>query len=227
MRLFLLLWLCYSPPVIAQSPHRALREGDRNYQKKEFQAAEKAYEQAGQSPKALYNRGNAVYRQGNYADAEALFSDAATAVKDPAAKADALHNLGNARLQQRQYGKAIEAYQQALRLRPGDPDTKVNLQLAKKKLEQEQQQPQNTQQPQDGQQPQNPPPPEGDPNRQPQQSNSPSTQQPNSPQQGPRLSNEEAQRLLETAVGPEDQRNAKKYRELERPKSQPRGKKDW
>ena len=41
------------------------------------------------------------------------------------------------------------------------------------------------------------------------------------------MTREQARRLLETAVAPEDQRNARKYRELDPGKHQVKPKKDW
>ncbi len=222
----------------AQSAHRLRREGDRQYEQGNFREAEQAYRQAAEQapadPAITFNTGNALYRQGNYAAAEPLFDRAAQTAQEPAKKADAWHNLGNTFLQQQKFQEAVQAYENSLRNRPGDPDTKANLQFAKKKLRQQQAAQQNQQQNQQSQQQQQPensnspnPPP---PNRQNQPNQAPSNQGQQTPepnQNQERLSREQARRLLETAVAPADKQNARKYREQEPGKYQPTPKKDW
>ncbi|MCC6461195.1 MAG: tetratricopeptide repeat protein [Saprospiraceae bacterium] len=224
----------------AQSAHQSLREGDRHYERAKYREAEDAYrkaaEQAPGKPDVQYNTGNAVYQQGNYADAEKLFEEAAKSTRDPNREADALHNLGNAYLKQQKYKEAVDAYEKSLRSRPGDAQTKVNLQLAKKKRQQQQQEEQKKQDQQNkpNPDPQNPPPPPQDQSppkdqqQQPKQGQQPQQSQPQPEQGGEgKMTREQARRLLETAVGPEDQRNARKYREQEPQKKQAQPKKDW
>ena len=233
----LLLTGCLVAQILpSQSAHQHRREGDRQYQESNYKAAEKAYRQAGEKkndPTLQFNTGNAIYQQGNYAAAEPFFDQAAKTVKDPNKQADAYHNLGNAYLKQQKLEEAVNAYENSLRARPGDPDTKVNLQLAKKKLRQKQQNKQNqnqqdqqdqNQDQQDQQQNQQPQQP-GD--QQPQQQEQQNQQNPNQPNNQGRLSPEEARQLLETAVAPADKQNARKYREQEPGKHQVKPKKDW
>lgn len=240
----LLLMLFSSPSLSAQSSHQYLRNGDAKYDLEHYKEAEKHYRDAADlkygDPLAQYNLGNALYQQGKWEDAATRFEQAANAASDALLKADALHNLGNAQLKQQKYKESVEAYQKSLRLRPGDAETKQNLQMAKKKLREEEQRQQqeqnkqneqenqNQQNQQDKQNPQNPPPnPQEQQQNQPpppNQGQPPQEQKPNNQQ---KLKKEEARRLLETAIGPEDQKNARKYREL---RQQPRsnGKdKDW
>lgn len=229
----------------AQSAHDLHREGDRQYKRSNYEDAETTYRQAldkkPNDPDLGYNIGNALYRQGQYAESEPFFERAGQAAKDPGKRADALHNLGNACMLQGKFREAEAAYEKSLRLRPGDPETKVNLQLAKKmrkkeaekqkqqpppqqsqgdqqqqdQQQQEQQQNQDQQQPQDQQQSQN--------QQQPQDQD----QQPQPQAPDGRMTPEQARRLLETAVAPEDQRNAKKYREKDPGKHLVQPKKDW
>ena len=64
----------------------------------------------------------------------------------------AYHNLGNALYTQQQFGEAVKAYENALRLNPKDNDTRYNLIKAQQMLQQQQQQNQNQQQQQQQQQ---------------------------------------------------------------------------
>lgn len=213
----------------AQSVRSWLRQGYTHYEENQYQEAEKAYRKALQqeptNPTALYNYGNALYQQGKYAEAQQVWEKALQSpATTPAQRADLWHNLGNAMAQQDKMTEAIRAYQNSLRLRPGDPDTKINLQLAQQKRSQSASQPQpQEQQPSAGQ---------GNPSGAdslPQPSATSPAQplpQPKTPPPG-KLTPEEARRLLETTVAPQDQESARKYREQTPEKHQLRPKKDW
>jgi Ca-activated chloride channel family protein len=230
----------------AQATHTPLREGDRAYDRVQYKDAEKHYRTAADrdmgNSKAVYNLGNTLYQQGKFEDAAQRFQQVASLEKDPLTKADALHNLGDAFLKQRKFKEAVRAYEESLRNRPADPGTKQNLQMAKKKLEEEEQkekeQQQKNQQP--NQDPNQQPPQQNQPNQPDKQQNQPS--QPKQDQQGQpqppkneqqkemdaqKLKKEDAKRLLETAVGPDDRKNAQKYRATQQ-QSRPKGtQKDW
>ncbi len=232
----------------AQSVHQLRREGDKQYNQSKYREAEQEYrkatEQKTNDPALQYNLGNSMYQQGNYEAAEPVFDQASKTAKTSNQQADALHNLGNTYLKQHKFREAVEAYENSLRARPGDPDTKVNLQIARKKLrqqeqEQKEQQQQNQQNPNDQKQPQGQQPNEKQPNGNPEPKQPP--QQPGDQQPPPqqeqqknqqenstgRMTPEQARRLLETAVAPADKRNARKYRELEPGKHYVKPKKDW
>lgn len=133
--------LAFAVPLASlqgQSAHQYLLKGNEAYQKGNFEKAEGAYYPAlradSNNPKVLYNLGNAHYRQGKYDLAKQEFTKATETLPNADQKADAFHNLGNTNMQQQKFGDALKAYQQALRLRPGDKDTQRNLQIALSKL---------------------------------------------------------------------------------------------
>jgi tetratricopeptide (TPR) repeat protein len=234
----------------AQSAHKSLRDGDEEYDLEHYKEAEKHYRDAADfkygDPTAAYNLGNSFYQQGNWDDAAKRFEQALRSAPNSTFKADALHNLGNAFLKQEKYKEAVQAYEKSLRLRPGDAETKQNLQMAKKKFKEEQprqqqekndrekqqknQEEQEQKQSQSEQNQQN----EQQQNQEPQQQNQgegqplqPTLNQQQAQKQAEKMKKEEARRLLETAIGPEDQKNTRKYREL-RQQPKPSGKeKDW
>jgi Ca-activated chloride channel homolog len=221
-------------PLNAQSAHKSLQKGEQFYRKEEYKQAEEAYRaaenEAPRSPAIAYNLGNTLYRQGRYADAEQQFQKAASAAASAGVKADALHNLGNSALKQEKYREAVEAYENSLRFRPGDPQTKINLQYAKKKKKEQEEKQQKEQQKQDQKNqddqqkdPQKPSDPQQKNQQQSEQQQEPQEQQP----QSGKMSKEEAKRILETAVGPEDQKTAKKYRERAQKKAPKAWEKDW
>ena len=247
-RIVILSLVVYSPnQLLAQSTHQSLRKGDRQYDLDNYKESEKHYRTAADleysNPIALYNLGNALFQQGDWEDAAERYALAAKYAAKVEDQADALRNLGDSYLKLRKFKESVEAYENSLRLHPGDAGTKMNLQLAKKKLQQEeeqkkQQQQQNqgeskndqkdqqpSQQPQDQQnqqQQQQQNQPKQDQSGQPQQPEP----QPDQPQPG-KMKKEEAKRLLETAVGTEDQRNARKYRSAQQQNKKKGAKKDW
>lgn len=239
--------------LLAQSTHSPLRKGDRAYDREQYKAAEKQYRIAADrdinNPQALYNLGNTLFQQGDFEGAQKRFKLAAEEATKTNEKADALHNLGDAFLKQRKYKEAVQAYEQSLRLRPADEGSKQNLQMAKKRLreeekkekekqQQKQQQQQQDQQKQDQQnQPNQPQNPQNQPNQPQNQPNPPAPNPEDQPQSSQpeqkqkqeeqRLKKEDAKRLLETAIGPDDRKNAKKYRAAQQ-QSKPKGpRKDW
>ena len=244
------LLLASGTRLTAQSAHRSLLSGDHDYDQERYGEAEKHYRNATEknpgSTDAAYNYGNALYQQGKYDEAARQFEKVASAANNPGV----LYNLGNALLQQGKYREAASAYERSLRLRPGDANTKMNLQMAKKKIKEEEQkqkqqqqqqnqqqqpnqgqnQPQNQQNQSQQNQPQNQQQPQ---QQQPNQSqNQPQQQNPNQQQDQPqqstgKMSRDQARRMLETTIGPNDQKSARKYRQRQSPTQGGKGKKDW
>lgn len=235
----------YPTLLTAQSAHRSLLLGDRDYDQERYGEAEKHYRNATEknpgSTDAAYNYANALYQQGKYPEAAQQYEKVAAAGDNPGV----LYNLGNALLRQGKYREAARAYERSLRLRPGDANAKMNLQMAKKKIKEEEQKQQQEQQNQSQQQPnqgQNQQPPQQQQNQQPNPTQPPQQQQPNQgqPQQPDpnqpqeqtqqgrgKMSRDQARRMLETTVGPNDQKSARKYRQRQAPAQGGKGKKDW
>lgn len=130
--LFTLLFMA-TTPLLAQNAHRELLQGDRAYRQGDYSEAEQRYRRAElkqPGSQSWYNLGNSIYQQKRFDEAAGYFRKAAEGSAEPALRSRALHNLGNAQLQQGDAAGAVEAYKQALRLRPGDADTRHNLALA-------------------------------------------------------------------------------------------------
>lgn len=224
----------------AQNMHRFMLKGQEAYDGRKYNEAEKYFNQAdeiGANPEGTYNRGNAQAQLGKWEEAAQRFAHASQTLSEPMAKADALHNLGNALLHLDKPDGAVKAYENSLRLRPGDPETKRNLQTAKKRIiqkKQEEQQKQNQQQQQQQNQQNQQQPSDNNQQQQNQQQNqqqqqTPSNGQPEQQkqQQQRKASEEEARRLLETSINPEDQKNARKYRAAQQRPAKNNTKKDW
>jgi Ca-activated chloride channel homolog len=145
--------------VSAQTAHKHLRSGDKNYEKQNYAKAEEEYRKAqtkDNSPNSNYNLGNAVYQQERYEEAIKHYQSSAQNAKSDAAKAKALYNMANAHLNAYQKPSAkegedkskhlqgaIDGYKEALRLSPKDMDAKHNLTMALQEMKKQQQKQQN------------------------------------------------------------------------------------
>lgn len=179
----------------AQVAHELLRDGDKLYQEKKYNEAQKKYEKVieqnlNKANQGAYNLGNTFYQQGNYEAALKNYTESAPYLEDKNQQAQGFYNQGNAHFQLKQYEKSIEAYKKTLRLNPYDVDAKKNLMAAKKILEQQQNQNQNQQNNQ------NPKDNKEDPNKQnqkqPQSQNQDKNQEPQK-QQKPEQKSEQQQ----------------------------------
>lgn len=128
---------------------RETRQATRLYDKGDFTGAETGYRRALElNPdlrEAAFNLGGAMWRQEKAQEAaDAWMGIAADSLAPAPMVSAASYNIGNAALAGQQIDAAIEAYKQALRIRPDDMEAKFNLAYAQKmKQEQEQGQQQN------------------------------------------------------------------------------------
>lgn len=81
-----------------------------------------------------YNLGNSIYRQNQFSESKYAYSQAYEKATTKEEKHKALHNLGNVYMKEKQYGKAVETYKNALRNNPSDEQTRYNYALAKEYL---------------------------------------------------------------------------------------------
>jgi tetratricopeptide (TPR) repeat protein len=119
--------------------HAATARGTRAFAQKKYPAAVDSFRKANAiapTPARAFNLGTAEIAAGNR---EAGSSTLAAAMKEPALRADALFNRGNAALAANAYDYAIRDYTEALKLRPADPAAKRNLEIAIRKRATQQQ----------------------------------------------------------------------------------------
>ena len=125
--------------VYGQAERRFIREGNKLYEKEQFDESELSYRRAmeknEESQKARFNLGNSLYKQQRYDESQKFFGELADEVEDPEIRSRVLHNLGNSLLGSGQIEQSIEAYKEALRNNPHDPDTRYNLAYALDLLE--------------------------------------------------------------------------------------------
>jgi Ca-activated chloride channel family protein len=169
VKLFSIVFFLSLGAVFAQKAERKnVRDGNKLYQKEKFTESEIAYRKSldvnPKSTEGTFNLGNALYKQEKYPEAteqyQMLAGQSRKLLNDNPANAARLsqvfHNLGNISMKNKEYAKSVEAYKQSLRLNPKDDETRYNLALAQKLLnDQQDQQDQEDEQNQDSQDQQN------------------------------------------------------------------------
>ena len=139
-----ILFLIISITINAQSDKKYIREGNREYEKEKFSDSEISYRKAidknKQSPDAVFNVGDALYKQNKFEDAGKQFIENTNLNEDKVKKSAGLYNLGNSYLKANKVKESIEAYKNALKLRPDSKEAKYNLAYAQDLLKQQEQQ---------------------------------------------------------------------------------------
>ena len=131
-------------PLWGQKQVRDLtRSGNKLYRSKEYSKAEIDYRKALEVNKSdrttIFNLANVLYRTDRGEEAGKLYQSLTPQLSllSSTEAADLTHNAGNTAFRAKQLEQAIEYYKESLRLRPSDEDTRYNLALAQKLLEEQ------------------------------------------------------------------------------------------
>ncbi|NDW12945.1 aerotolerance regulator BatC [Bacteroides sp. 214] len=201
------LLVAISISVTAQKAEREhIRKGNRQFNDSTFVDAEVSYRKALEvNPKStisMYNLGNSLTNQHKFQEAMDQYQAAADIEKDKSKLAQIYHNAGVIFMAGKDYAKAVEGFKQSLRNNPTDDETRYNLALAQKLLEQQQQDQQNQDQNQD-QQEQEQQEQENEKNQEQQQNQDQQEQQEQEQQQQPQeneMSKENAEQMLNSVM---------------------------
>ncbi len=142
--ILLSLFLSFSTFSFSQKEVRKqLKEGNKGYKQEKYTESEIAYRKAleanAQSADAAYNLGNALYKQGKFPEALQQYQAVISSETDAKKLASTFHNIGNIFMNQQDYSKSVGAYRMAMKNNPHDNETRYNLALAQKLLQQQQQ----------------------------------------------------------------------------------------
>ena len=225
---FLILLMFILPlPVLAQYEYREVSQGNKHYKKKEYVEAEilyrKALDRNPSSFAANYDLANTLYRREKFDDAEKQYLHTLNFAGDDKMRiAKIYHNLGNTYLRVAKPKEALEAYKQALRNNPKDDETRYNYGVAKRMLQNQQEQHnqdnQQEQHNQDNQQEQ-----QNQDNQQQEQQNQ-DQQQPSQPKEN-EMSKEDAERILQALR--QDEKDTQDKVNRAKSGSRRRVEKDW
>jgi len=118
---------------------RNVSRGNSLYNEKKYDEAISRYSGARSKhpgrPEPAFNSGAAMFRKGDFASSEKEFSQAATAPGD--LRSDAFYNLGNSLYRQKKFKEAAEAYISSLKLDPKNVDSKINLEMAMRMMQEQ------------------------------------------------------------------------------------------
>jgi Ca-activated chloride channel homolog len=124
-------------------PRRLTEEGRQEYGRGNHPQALSAFEGASAARPGdagtRFNMADALYKNGKFDEAGELFKALGQDPKSPLA-GPARFNLGNALYQKKDYPNAVQAYKDALRVKPEDADTRKNLELALRALREQEEQ---------------------------------------------------------------------------------------
>ena len=219
----------------AQKSYREyMRSGNKLYADSLYDKAEVEYRKALEldpnGSEALYNLGNALLRQNKAQDAMDQFTMAQERATDKSQLAQIHHNMGVICQASKDYAHAVELYKQALRENSTDHETRYNLAVAMKQLQNQQQQQQNQEKNKENEQQEQQQEQQEQEQEQEQQEQQQEQQEQQQEQQQPEeneneMSKENAEQLLESAMQDE-----KDVQERVKKMMQIRGKKldkDW
>ncbi|MEO6949640.1 MAG: VWA domain-containing protein [Ginsengibacter sp.] len=138
------LFLLLCNPSFAQSSKKSIAAGNKAYNEKNYELAEKEYRQAlklpGNNVTASYNLGNVLYRKDNTEEAVKQYDNTIQNTKVNTIKQQAFYNKGVAYQKAKKLPEAILAYKNALLLNQNDEDARQNLQRALKQQQEQQKQ---------------------------------------------------------------------------------------
>lgn len=215
MAVGLLLWCswCLVGFTWGDSLARNVKKGNQLFRAGQYEQALQAFTEADVNSQAgdprlpqLYkNIGNTLTKLGKFTEAAAMYNKADDASQNAAFKADVRYNSGNAWMKQQQYQQAVEAYKQALDLKPNHREARQNKELAEKLLVQQQKQQKQQQNNQNNEQ-----------QKKEQQQQQSSQNQQNQPQNKPQQEQDKQQQT------PEDQQEQQTAQAQESPKGEER-----
>lgn len=181
-----------------------IRKGNRQFKDSVYVDAEVNYRKAlDANPKstiAMFNLGNTLAQQNKLQEAMEQYVGATKIEKDKSNLAQIYHNMGVIFHSQKDYAKAVEAYKQSLRNNPKDDETRYNLALAQKMLQDQQQNEQNQDQNQQQQNQQDQQQEQKQQDQQQNQQNQQNQQQQQPDQKDNRMSKENAEQLLKSVM---------------------------
>lgn len=130
------------------------------YQNKEYTKALKHYESAQKiAPEDIDfsdEMAQSAYRSRDFERAEKIYRQGSSTKMSKNERADAMHNLGNSQMRQKDYKAAAESYKEALRNNPNDEETRYNLSEAVRKIQEQRTPPPPPKKPNDPKDPKDP-----------------------------------------------------------------------
>jgi len=136
--IILLLLSCFTGISFGQEWRDSLTVARKAYNDKEYDKAFRYYQSAqSKAPEGIdlsQEMGQSAYKSHQYEKAEKIYQQTAADQSDKTKCAADYHNLGNAKMRQKNYQGAVDSYKEALRNNPKDEQTRYNLSEAMRQL---------------------------------------------------------------------------------------------
>lgn len=131
--------------VLSQDWKKELNSARKLYKEGKYQEATKKYKAAQKGAPKDIDLSDEVaqssYKAAEFEKAEKVYNTSSSKKGSASQQAKTYHNIGNAKMKQKKYQEAVEAYKESLRKNPKDNETRYNLSEAlKQQKKQEQQQ---------------------------------------------------------------------------------------
>ncbi len=144
---WLLLAMAAPTMLSAQEERKYIRKGTAQYEDGKFLESEIEYRRAldkdANSFEGNFNLGNALFKQEKVDESMDQYRKLSEKVTNKDQLSRIYHNIGNGHFIKKEYDKSIDAYKNALKNNPFDDETRYNLIVAQKMLQQQNQDKQN------------------------------------------------------------------------------------
>ncbi len=135
----LILVFLFSFVLAGSVDNNRARQANRAFQEGDFEQAELLYreilERDPESPRILFNLGNALAYQGKFEESIEAFQQYQELVSDPAAHAPAEYNMGYLYGIDGNIREALRHFHDAIDMDPSDEDAKFNYELLRRRLQ--------------------------------------------------------------------------------------------
>lgn len=136
--------IVFSVSAASGQINKYIQQGNKFYEQQNYKAAANDYARAlAKDPTnipGMFNFGNSLYQQQQFDSSRKVMEAAAKMAKNGTGKAAANYNIGNTYMSQKKWEDAVSAYKNTLRNNPQDADAKYNLSYAEQMLKKQQQQ---------------------------------------------------------------------------------------
>lgn len=144
MRICILAGIIISGKATFGQTNRFIQQGNKLYEQQKYKEAANDYARAlSKDPKNIpgwFNFGNSLYQQKQYDSSRKIMEATAKMANNNAGKAAADYNIGNTYMSQQKWEDAVNSYKRTLRNNPQDADAKYNLSYAEEMMKKQQNQ---------------------------------------------------------------------------------------
>ncbi len=141
-KLFIYMMVCMLSVDAHAQTNLLIDKGNKLYEEQKYKEAAAVYQKAlSKNPTltpGLFNLGNSLYQQKQFDASRQVMGATEKAATNKTAKSAADYNIGNTYMAEKKWEDALKSYKQTLRNNPQDTDAKYNLSYAEEMLKKQQ-----------------------------------------------------------------------------------------